>query len=229
MITYMQEIEQFNIETNKGEILHQIIDTPPHEITKEEYKNTAEAILEYLPNIDGEYFDDVSKLYEQLAGENLCVRREDPRAVIKFLENKESLILEQEEKDPYPNAARWKYEEGTRGLENAFLEGRTDLNGIVTVIGFSPDNLNKLPLSGEISELILPGGKKIDRSNVVSLDGEIKKENLRFVVIRLPAQYTPEEKLTEEEIERIDLAKDIKTPKYIFRGVLFAKKAEVLH
>ena len=225
----MQELEQPQNEIGGVASLHRIIDSPPHKTTHEEYKDTAEAMLVYLRNIGGEYFDNVGELYERLRGEDICVRREDPRSVIEFLEEKEPLIFKQEEKDPYPNAAKWKYEEGSRGLENAFLEGRTDLNGVVTVIGFEADKLNKLPLTSELDHVVLPGGKIIDRSNVVSLEGEIKKENLRFIVARFPANYVSEKKLTEEEIERLSLARGVEGPKYIFRGVLFGKKNETIH
>lgn len=230
---HMTPLEQFSAEgtplaeLHGADALREMRDAPPHNPSPEELRKAAEAFLEYLPEAGGEYFENVTDLYEKLAGESLAVRREDPRAVLAFLEGAAPLSLHQEEDAPYPNAAKWKYEEGSRGLENAFLEGRTHLNGAVTVVGFAPEHVREFPLMNEAGEVILPGGRKIDRSNVISLEGEIPKDDVRFVVVRLPAQYVPEHALTEEESEQ--LAAPASGPRYIFRGVRFGGRKPTLH
>lgn len=191
--------------------LEEIIAKHKVKLSTEEEQELAKVFIEYLAESGGKYFEDVGEMYESVKGESVIVRREDPRIVVDALAKEHSIEIHPKSGvDPYPNAVEWNYDYGTKGLENAFLEGLAQLNGIVTVIGFSPNHVKKVEIQNERKGVVNPGGKIIDRSHVVSVDGTVPKEDIRFIVTKIPSQFLP-----DEESEQ----------RYIFRGVLFGRGA----
>lgn len=190
--------------------LEDIIAQHKTKLSAEEEQELAKVFIEYLSESGGKYFEDVGEMYESVKGENIIVRREDPRVVVDALAKDHSIELHTKPNtDPYPNAVEWNYDYGTKGLENAFLEGLAQMNGIVTVVGFNPKHVKKVVIQNERKSVVNPGGKIIDRSHVVSVDGTVPKEDIRFIVTKIPSRFLP-----DDESEQ----------KYVFRGVLFGDR-----
>ncbi len=184
-------------------------------------KEIIDNFIHYMSHVKGSHFNNVGEMYPLLQGENLFVRREDPQVVAKAFSDELPIEIHNKQgTEPYPNAVEWNYQYGTHGLENAFLEGRTQLNGIVTVIGFKQQHVKKTEVNKIASSVVQPGGKVVDRSHVVSIDGLVPKEDIRFIVMKIPQKLVPNEFLTEEEADRGDDGGK-GNPKYVFRGVLF--------
>lgn len=198
----------------------------------QESKEVINNFIDYMSHVKGSHFNDVGAMYPLLAGEDLFVRREDPRVVVQAFSDELPIEIHHKQgTEPYPNAVEWNYQYGTHGLENAFLEGRAQLNGIVTVIGFKPQHVKKTEVNRVEPSVVQPGGRVIDRNHVVSIDGAVPKEDIRFVVMKIPKKLMPGIYLTEEETTQDDVGGK-GNPKYIFRGVLFGdtgRADETLH
>ncbi len=131
------------------------------------------------------------------------VRRENPSSVMHSIQTRSPLIItpiDAPTKTRYSNCAVWN---GTLpGFDNAINEGQTDVDGVVTTIGFheSPGmDLKALP-----EAQIEIGGLK--RENVRSFSGELPFEELCFIHIRVPIEAVPEELMTGEEKDVLDEA-----------------------
>jgi len=178
--------------------------------------------LETLPEF--EEFTDMAKMYRQLTGDKLIVRREDPGNLFRLIIDKEPLEIGFVGGTPYANAVEWSPEfDGTHGLDNAFLEGYSHLDQIVTVYGFEPTegfHVEKL----NDSQANFAG---IDRTRVRSISGFVPPEAVRFVTLRIPIQAFPEERMTGEEKDRLWEYEESPGPRravFIYRGFLAKKE-----
>lgn len=195
-----------------------------------ETKKTAHAVLEALHHAGGVVYQDVAEMYP-LVHEKILVRRED---VGKVMESAlEGAPIEITARGLRPNVAWWELSHGSDGLKNAFLEGHTHMNGVVSVVGFEPGEslvvTDQKDIPDEPDAFVGANGSVLDRHFVASAHGTTPHENIRFVVFRFPYEHFPEEELTDDEVEggEKNLHGDAR---YVFRGVYFPKKeTETIH
>lgn len=191
-----------------------------------ETKKTAHAVLEAIRHAGGVVYQDVAEMYP-LVHEKILVRRED---VGKVMESAlEGSPLEINARGLRPNVAWWELSHGSDGLKNAFLEGHTHMNGVVSVMGFDPSEslivTDQKDIPDEPGAFVGADGSILDRHFVASAHGTTPNENIRFVVFRFPYEHFPEEELTDDEVEggEKNLHGDAR---YVFRGVYFPKEEE---
>jgi hypothetical protein len=146
-------------------------------------------------------FTDVNAAYSTLPASPLIVRREDPRNVLKLFSETESYEVGFMGDDRYSNCVEWNPQsDGPRNIGNAYAEGFTNLNNVVTVIG-----LEKAP---EDDLLRLPDAVQdfhgLDRAGVRSFQGAVSAEKIVFISVRVPGHLFPESELTEEEYDKVD-------------------------
>lgn len=154
----------------------------------------------------------------------MLVRRENPEKLIESLTKQKNLAVSFDSKvsESYANCAEWNYEYGSRGLENAFLEGYGELGGLVMVAGFKP--------GPDLKVEEIPGNYKLfyglDRRLVRSAKGLIHPKEIKFVVLRFPSAFFPKEQMTEKELDRFETEEEKSAVErktfYIFRGFGFS-------
>ena len=173
----------------------------------------------------GLYYDNINELYRTLKGQKMLVRREYPEKVMELISGEGHIALEFDKKikDRHPNCAEWSYEMGEKGLDNAFLEGLASVAGVAMVVG-----INKSPA---LKIYDIPDDEKfrggVDRAAVKMAEGDVSPEDLRFLVVRIPAAIYPPEQMTDEEVERVEEQEMAAKPRpqFIFRGFLYPRKA----
>lgn len=185
----------------------------------------AEQVLTSLEGLeDFEEYTDINKMYRELLHEALVVRRENPEALMQLLTEHKPLEIAFVGSTPYANSVEWNpHTDGSRGLDNVFLEGYGHRDGIVMVYGFKKPNGFYFKQHPESQQVFA----QVDRVRVRSAAGVVPPEAVRFVTIRIPIKLFPEERMTEEEK---DLLWDVQsgaesTPKFIHRGFLATEKA----
>lgn len=194
-----------------------------HETIKESAEEVI-SILEAIPNFDEHA--DISKMYKHLPNENLIVRREDPSALLHALQSNEPISIQFVGNNPYANSVEWNPRaDGPRGLDNAYLEGYGQMNGVVLVYGFEKPDGFYFEQHPE-SQQVFAG---IDRLRVRSAAGFVPPENIRFITVRIPLKAFPENRMTEEEkdllweYEQKEAAK--RPAAFVYRGFLAKEKA----
>lgn len=185
----------------------------------------ARSMLETLGELDGyEAHTDVSGMYQKMPSESLVVRRENPEQLLQMLSTGEPLHLRFVGDVPYANSVAWNPKrDGTRGLDNAYLEGYGHADGIVTVYGFrKPDDFyfEQHPESQQIF-----GG--IERSRVRSAAGFVPADAVRFVTVRIPLRSFPQDLMTEAEQDLLyEHENGYKSgPAFVYRGFLRKEEA----
>ncbi len=181
-------------------------------------ENTLENIADFFKKHGGQE-EDVSSIYRNYLSKNekpLIVRQEDPEKVVKLLEN-EAIDLRFDSKvvadrgDKYANCAIWPHGVNpTAGMQNAFLEGRGMAGPLVTMIASKQNP--KHNLVEDPKDKMLSTGN-INRESVRIVSGQIKKEDLKFIIVRLPKKFLSSEKLREDEKNN--------NLKEVFRGFVF--------
>lgn len=149
--------------------------------------------------------------------EPLFVRREDPLR-IEALFDGVNLMISTDGKG-YVNATRWDQDTGMECLTTAFLEGRTDHHSVVTVAGYAKSALKERTIKPGMDANPLHDGRI-----VCSVEGTIEKQDLRFLLVRIPVQRFSEADMTEEELEAFEgwsEQKGLRKPLYIFRLFTF--------
>jgi len=189
-----------------------------------ETEKTAHAVLEALRHTGGVVYQDVGELYP-MVHEKILVRREDVGKVMESVLDR--VPLEINARGLRPNVAWWDLAQGSEGLKNAFLEGHTHMNGVVSVMGFEPgDSLavtDQKDIPDEPGAFVGADGSVLDRHLVASAHGTIPHEHIRFTVFRFPYDHFPEDELTDDEIPGGEKNQHGEL-KYIFRGVYFPKE-----
>lgn len=191
----------------------------------EEHFENAERVLDEIRQAgDYEEYADITSMYRALPSETLVVRRENPEQLLHMLESGEPLNLQFVGGLPYANSVVWNPKvDGTRGIDNAFLEGYGHLDGIVTVYGFRKPEDFYLEQHPESTQIF--GG--IERSRVRSASGFVPPEAVRFITVRIPLRHFPESLMTEEEKDLLwEYEHEGRTgPAFVYRGFLAKEKA----
>jgi hypothetical protein len=177
----------------------------------ENYKRrSAETFRElekFITECGGRYIEDVNEIYKKYQSESraFIARREDPERVVNLLTNKNIEIkfdpkVVAERGDKYANCAIWPYgPDAIAGIRNAFLEGRGMAGPLVSLIA-SRNNPENVEVSKPEERMLKVDD--ISREAVRIVSGEIKKEDLAFIIIRMQTKFFPPEKLTDKEKEK---------------------------
>lgn len=156
---------------------------------------------------------DVSDLYKEMKKENCLARIDSLSRVLKTLEFDEPMPIgsEEETDDHYANAVIPENE----GIQLAFAEGQAPgpvrmLVGFgKTLIGFKTDHL-------EVKEINFNEDDPRDVAQRAYLcrhvSGELKKDDIKYVVMRIPKHMMPDNMVTDLEKDNIDKIK------FLFRG-----------
>lgn len=110
--------------------------------------DTGQELLASMRGTGGVEFKNINEMYKALRGVPMIVRRESPDRVVALTADREPMTIDFPEGQRYSNAVEWKSDLGSRGLDNAFLEGYGQINGTVTVIGFKKNSLDVQSLIG---------------------------------------------------------------------------------
>lgn len=171
------------------------------EVCEQAYKD----ITGFIINNGGEFETDVTKIYRQFGNSHdtpLIVRRDDPEKVLALSEGHDIELafdpkVTGEGGEKYVNCSIWPYgRDYVSGIRTSFNEGRSSAGPIVMMIGVSQNaNNNKIE---ETDASALSVGD-IQREAVRIVSGSLKKEDLKFILIRVPIGYFPNENLTDDE------------------------------
>lgn len=185
-------------------------------------ETTAQEMVDFYDERATQY-SDMNKLYDVLKGEEMIVRRDAPDRIMQAIEDNTPLHIEFPPGERYTNAVLWSSNKGTRGLENAYLEGHGTANGVVTVMGVRREGVPDI--------IELPDSKRelagLDRTLVRSVRGAIDPKDILFVTLRIPADAFPKNEMTGAELEKYEETAEAKasgeraTPLFIHRGYLF--------
>lgn len=175
------------------------LDSVPGIVTPEVLKSreSADEILSALDSVDGLVrASNQRSVITELSADTLVVRREDPDQILNLLHNGEPVSLSFVGGTPYANSVEWKPKiDGSRGLDNAYLEGFSHKNNIVTVYGFDkPEDFYLEQLDD--SQRVFNG---VDRTRVRAAAGFVPLDAVQFVTVRIPINVMREEDLTPEE------------------------------
>lgn len=195
----MNNLEKIS-ETKRGgkipsEILHP-------EMSPEEFNITAETyqFLNDLLEVNGyAKFNNVTEAYQSINSDHLIVRREDPRKIMSLFSDGSYEIGFENAR--YSNCVEWNpHADGAKGIANAYLEGMTNLNNVVTIIGFNEgDDFDVVKLEDAQSNFY-----GLDREAVRSIKGKVTESDVAFISLRIPGHLLPPEDLTDEELDTID-------------------------
>lgn len=145
-------------------------------------------------------YTSMNEAYATLPPETLVVRREDPRQILKLF-SKEAQYEIGFKDDRYSNCVEWNPKsDGVKNIHNAYMEGFTNLNSVVAVVGFekqADDDLEHLP--DATSDFY-----GLDRRGVRSFQGTVTADRIKFINLRIPGHLMQEADLTDDEIERVD-------------------------
>jgi len=169
----------------------------------EENEVTSETFLFFkdtLENAGYIEYTNMNEAYATLPAETLIVRREDPQQVLKLFSDEATYQIGFKD-DRYSNCVEWHPKnDGTKNIHNAYMEGFTNLNSVVAVIGIQKsesDDLEHLPdATADFHGL--------DRRGVRSFQGAVTPDRVQFINLRVPGHLMQEANLTDDEIERVD-------------------------
>lgn len=168
------------------------------ESEKEKYYNLLRELFE--KNGAVEYENWQAKIREISREGNIIVRREAADMVEKILENKEKINLSfSRGQEPYPNSAL--LESDLEGLQIALAGGRGKVGkgSAVFTFGFKPANETKV---SDLPKNKFPQFEGHKRIITKITEGNVPFENIKFILLRMPRSFFPENCLTEEETEK---------------------------
>jgi|AntRauTorcE11897_2_1112592.scaffolds.fasta_scaffold01048_3 hypothetical protein len=146
-------------------------------------------------------FADVNEAYRTLPAKKIIVRREDPRNILKLFSEGGSYDIGFLNNDRYSNCVEWNpKEDGPKNISNAYLEGFTNLNSIVTVIGLEKNNEDDIKQLDDATRDFYG----LNRAGVRSFQGSVQEDKITFINLRVPGHLLPESELTENEIDKVD-------------------------
>lgn len=203
------------------------------------------SVFEDETNITAETFDFLKELLQSegftmhkemndtiraLGNRTLVVRREDPRKILELLSKGSYEVGFENER--YSNCAEWNPQvDNIRGITNAYMEGMTNLNNVVTLIGFEKTSEQDIEKLGDATENFYG----LERGNVRSFQGQISVDGVDMINLRVPGHLMSESELSEEEIGKIDEYLEAKesdeeaNPVMIYRSFLRNVNEPTLH
>lgn len=202
----------------------QLAQLDDREVEAELVEQFVAAMKEVLEKKGFKFEDDVNSIYKKYNNKTILMRKESPVKLLKAIigNNPLELSFGSVTGHKYPNCALWNNADKFGGLNNAIKEGRFDLGGVVTIIGFREDPGDELEIHDiETREQKNIGG--IDRSLVRCAEGKIKPEQIEFIIMRSPADRVPYNLLSRDERDKLSDYEEIPDKNYVlipqvFRG-----------
>lgn len=156
--------------------------------------------------IGGEYFEDVDELYRQYAVADTLVRRDDPARLLDVAVDAEPYVVSFAGKQPFANGAAF----GPRGegMANALLEGFSG-DVVAAVVGFDGGSVDAQTVPDAGITKRRPGGASLSRAYVRAISGTVAPDDLRFIILRIPKAFFPDDQLRPEEEERTHILRGI--------------------
>ncbi len=157
---------------------------------------------------------DVSELYKGMQSEDCLVRAERLSRVLETVEMESPMEISDEDERHYANAVIPTAE----GIKIALSEGqapgpvRIMVGFGKTIIGFKADNVSVSEVEFDESDIRDAQERKFVCRHV---NGELTKEDIRYIVMRIPFSYVAPGYLTDEE--------KIRKPRFVFRGTKLSK------
>lgn len=189
------------------ELAQELENTDNDELIREKLGLMLEAIE---GDLGTKFVSNVNELYKSMKSENCLVRAERLSRVLETVELESPLKISDENEQHYANAVIPSPE----GIKIALSEGlapgpvRIMVGFGKTIIGFKADNISVQEIEFGESDIRDPIERKFLCRHVV---GELNKEDIRFIVIRIPIHLMQEAYLSNEERE--------KKPTFVFRGM----------
>lgn len=195
------------------------MESPPRveNIDLTEARAEVEKIIEHLESdLHLELTPDVTSLYNEMINENLLARVENIESVVECIDEDRPIKVGSEDKH-YANSVAASLD----GLRIALAEG--DAPGPVrmligldakAMIGFTSDHLKVSEIDDNEFDLRDTNMRKALCRHV---SGEIRHEDIKYVVLRIPRRLFPKEKLLPIEAENIG--------PFIFRGTKILRNA----
>jgi len=192
------------------EVISEDAEISPEEFAKES-KVLVEELLEHLgSDLHFELSPEINSLYAEMSRENLLARVERIATVLRCVITGEPIPVGNAD-NHYANSVTTNPE----GLKIAMAEA--DAIGPVrllvgldlkTLIGFSNDHLTVSEVDEDSFDI---RDTNLRKTHCRHINGEIHKEDIKYVVMRIPRRYFPVDKLSQTENEG--------TSQFIFRGV----------
>ncbi len=184
--------------------LEHISQTPLHQVPAEKKSEiVSETFFFFKDFLVANGFTEYTNLqnaYKTLPPKQFIARRENPLQIFPLLTQENGYSIDFQD-NRYANCVVWNpATDGARGIFNAYMEGFTSLNGIVTVIVFEHRTDDDI-IAMEDSIQNFYG---LDRSHVRSFQGSVTADRVRCINIRVPGHLFPEEELTETEQDKLD-------------------------
>jgi hypothetical protein len=170
-------------------------------------------LFETIPDeLHVELTNNINPLYAGMQSENCLARVDRLSRVLEALELKKPLVIAEDTDSHYANAVVPVQE----GIKLAFAEGqapgpvRTMVGFGKTIIGFKTDDLEVAGVDFSKDDMRNTGERKYLCRHVI---GNLNPDDIRYLIMRIPYQYMPEEHMTDSE----------KTSRgaFVFRGVKF--------
>lgn len=165
----------------------------------EEIKSRLGDLLTSIERDVGRSFTaDVAAIYREMYEEQCLARIERLSRVLETVEQGHSLVISDAHEPHYANAVL----PTTKGLHIAFSEGQAPgpVRAVIgfgkTLIGFKTDRLKVEEVDFTESDIRDAAERKFLCRHV---SGVLKKEDIRHLVMRIPANLLSKEMLTEEE------------------------------
>jgi hypothetical protein len=179
--------------------------------------------IQAVKAIGGTFYEDVNDMYHSLEQKEMIIRKHALEDIFEKVTAGEPIHVgldssaQSSKNDYYANAALWDPRSGDNsGFYNAFMEGRASMNGVVGVMGFAKEAVEVHEVRADAKSV-----GNINRENVVSVQGDIRKEDLQFLLIRIPSFVMPEKMITDEDEEAMDDQVTKGQQPFVFRGFTF--------
>lgn len=184
--------------------LEELNKTPLHKV-KAEHKEAIVAetysfFKDFLTQNGFTEHTDPNEVYTSLNSGFYTVRREDPRKIFPLLSKSEGYTIDFKD-DRYANCVTWNpSQDGPKGIYNAYMEGFTSMNGVVSVICFEQEESDDIIAVNDSVQNFYG----LDRQRVRSYRGQVTKNKVKFINLRIPGHLFPEENMTETELDAVD-------------------------
>ncbi len=166
-----------------------------------------EKLDSFIKSNGGKEVEDISDFYRSFESRNekpVIIRRDHPSRVSRLVAGEDVPIVfdpkvVSERGDKYANCDIWPHGKGAvLGIQNAFTEGHTAAGPLVTLIGVRQNRENN-HLKDAIGKEMVSGTS--DRTAVRIVSGKLSKEDLNFLIVRLPKRAFKENDLKSDEIK----------------------------
>lgn len=147
---------------------------------------------------------------------NILVRRDNPENVMELLEGGKDFAVHASQYGEQPNAALLGND--LHGLRIALAGGfgKVGRGSVAFTVGFNPSEGMQV---ADVPQTGYDHFEGLDRKLIKVVSGKTPRENVKFVLMRMPRSFFPEKYMTDSEIDHEDVG-------YIQRMYLLHQKKE---